>query len=125
MTDETKAGRAAPKRRTKRRSAQAAGPAGILPLEAEVIPRNGGWSIFLPVRADHFALNKVTVIRERVVVRRGEVVETVRVSERVQKELPRVEQHGELAADVEVEGGDSTLPAPPSESRRGRSRRSD
>ncbi|HLI50493.1 MAG TPA: DUF2382 domain-containing protein [Thermomicrobiaceae bacterium] len=83
----------------------------ILPLEATVAPRNGGWSIRLPVRADQFTLHKVTVLRERVVVRRGEVTETIQVSDRVRQERPRIEKQGELVAEEDDEG--SVIAPPP------------
>ena len=71
-----------------------------LPLEASRTPIGLGWTIRLPVRAEHVTITKEVVVREAVVLRRREVDDVARLDATVRREELRVETEGE----VEVKG---------------------
>jgi stress response protein YsnF len=69
----------------------APGAAGQLPLEASAASAERGWSMRLPVRAEHVAIVKETVVYERVAVRRRTINERARVDASVRREELRVD----------------------------------
>ena len=65
-----------------------------LPLEATPNVVAGTWSLRLPVRADEVTLAKQVVVRERVLVRRQQVEDRVRVDARLLHEELRTSTSG-------------------------------
>ena len=65
-----------------------------LPLEVEIEPTAGGWSIRLPLRAEDITVDKRTVVAETVTVRRGQVKEVVQRDETIRRERLRIETEG-------------------------------
>ena len=82
---------------------------GGLPLEAQVLPSNGGWEARLPLRAERVVVQKRVVATERVTVRQGQVTEAVRLNETVAREKLRVD----AAGDVELTQNADSLRARP------------
>lgn len=64
-----------------------------LPFVGRVAPVGGGWSVFVPVSAEHCEVERQTVEYERVSVRLDQAHDIARVSARVRRE--------ELAIDAE------------------------
>ena len=62
-----------------------------LSLEASPIPRNGGWVIRVPVRAEHVTVDKKRVVYERVIVRRVHTDAVHHVDATVRREELRVD----------------------------------
>ncbi len=73
-------------------------PAERLPLESPAVAWEPGWSIRLPVRAEHILVDKQLVVYERVIVRRHQIDDLARVDANVRREQLRVEVDGD--ADV-------------------------
>ena len=67
-----------------------------LPLEAKVDSSFIGWTIRLPVRAEHIRLEKQPVVVEEVIIRRERRMDVVHVDETIQRERLRVETEGEV-----------------------------
>ncbi|MDQ6673914.1 MAG: YsnF/AvaK domain-containing protein [Chloroflexota bacterium] len=67
-------------------------PAAQRSLELESTPTTSerGWSVRLPVRAEHISVDKQVVVYERVLVRRREIEDLAQVQGTVRKEEPRV-----------------------------------
>ena len=86
-----------------------------LPLQARIEPAPRGWTIRLPVRAEHVRVEKQTFVAEEVVVRTRPVQDTVRVDETVRREEVRVETTGDVDPTVPIDvrpdqGGDPRRP---------------
>jgi len=69
-----------------------------LPLESSEVAWERGWSVRLPVRAEHILVDKQLVVYERVIVRRHQIDDLARVDANVRREQLRVEVDGD--ADV-------------------------
>jgi hypothetical protein len=69
-----------------------------LPLQASAARSDKGWTIRLPVRAEHVTVSKRVVVRERVVIGRETFTEAQRVRADVRREEARLTTHGEARA---------------------------
>src|SRR5437763_8332582 len=66
------------------------------PLDAQVVPWSGGWEVRLPLRAEQIALEKCTVVAERVTIRHNQVTDVVRVNDTIAREELQVDARRDL-----------------------------
>src|SRR5437868_12769632 len=73
---------------------QPATASGQLPLEAQIERSAGlhaaGWTIQLPIRAEHLTIEKQSVVYEQVTVRRGQIHEVQQIDASIRRERLRV-----------------------------------
>ena len=94
-----------------------------LPLEAHVEPARGGWTIRLPVRAEHVTVHKQPVVVEEVAVHVRHVQDLVRLEDTVRREEVRAETEGDLEITQPIEVGRAQPEGPSGARRSGRSAR--
>jgi Domain of unknown function (DUF2382) len=75
----------------------AAGEAGStrLPLEVTAARSDQGWTIHLPVRAEHVTVSKRVFVRERVILHRNSVSDVQHVRTEIRREQLRVSTEGD------------------------------
>ena len=91
-----------------------------LPLEAHVEPARGGWTIRLPVRAEHVTVHKQPVVVEEVAVHVRHVQDLVRLEDTVRREQVRAETEGDLEITQPIEVGRAQPDGGPGARRSGR-----
>ena len=91
-----------------------------LPLEAHVEPSRGGWTIRLPLRAEHVTVHKQPVVVEEVAVQVRQVQDLVRLEDMVRREEVRAETEGDLEITQPIEVGRAQPDGGPGARRSGR-----
>jgi uncharacterized protein (TIGR02271 family) len=73
-----------------------------LPIEAQPVLAQDGWSVRLPVRAEEITISKQTVIRERVLVKRTRAQDFARVDAVLRREELRTSRSGPVEVHEQV-----------------------
>ena len=76
----------------------APGSDAALPLESHMVGSERGWVMRLPVRAEQIMIAKQTVVHERVIVRRRQVQDRVRMDATTRREQLQLEVEGDVTS---------------------------